>query len=67
MMKLINPSSIENFITYSMTEHFMNEQDFKDYYQNEEFSLVKLMTLFNDLISNKYIFFFDTQQTLEIQ
>ena len=49
-MKLISPASIENFITLSMGEHFMNEQDFEDYYSSEEFSLVKLMTLFNDLI-----------------
>lgn len=66
IMKLISPASIDNFITYSMTDHFMNEKDFEEYYQTEEFSLVKLMTLFNDLIQNKYVFFFDTQQTSQI-
>lgn len=33
-----------------MSEHFMNEKDFEDYYSSEEFSFVKIMTLFNDLI-----------------
>lgn len=66
MTKLINPAAIEGFLTSSMAEHFMSQQDVTDYMDGEEFSLVKLMTLFNDLIANKFAFFFDPSQTNEL-
>lgn len=53
----------EGLITTALEEHFMSVQDLEQYYTSSEFGYVKFVNLYNELISEQLVFFFDTGLT----
>jgi len=53
----------EGLVTAALEEHFMTIEDLNLYYPQTEFGYVKFVNLYNELISEQLVFFFDTSLT----